>query len=272
MTNTTTGTGDASGFDLELNGSDINYVNRTASGNQKFWTNSTERMRIDSSGNLLVGTTDTVGGVTGTTPGVAIRADGGVFFTRANADGLNVNRTSSDGAIAQFRKDGTVVGSIGTAGSSTYITGASSGLRFAATNIMPVNASGSYTNGTSDLGGSTERFKDAHFSGTVNAGSFVGDGSGLTGVGFTTNVTTTNTTASKDNHYYLNAAGITLTLPASPSVGDEVRISEVAGNTDCVIGRNGSNIMSSGTDLTIDTGYTVIYLRYVDATIGWAFS
>jgi hypothetical protein len=91
-------------------------------------------------------------------------------------------------------------------------------------------------------------------------------------VGFTTNVVTTNTTASANNHYYLNAATVTLTLPASPSVGDEVRISEVAGNTDCVIARNGSNIMSSGTDLTIDTGYTVIYLRYVDATIGWAFS
>jgi len=91
-------------------------------------------------------------------------------------------------------------------------------------------------------------------------------------VSFTTNVVTTNTTASANNHYYLNAATVTLTLPASPSVGDEVRISEVAGNTDCVIARNGSNIMSSGTDLTIDTGYTVIYLRYVDATIGWAFS
>ena len=91
-------------------------------------------------------------------------------------------------------------------------------------------------------------------------------------VSFTTNVITTNTTATANNHYYLNGSAITLTLPASPSVGDEVRISEVAGNTDCVIGRNGSNIMSSGTDLTIDTGYTVIYLRYVDATIGWAFS
>ena len=88
----------------------------------------------------------------------------------------------------------------------------------------------------------------------------------------TTNVITTNTTASKDNHYYLNAAGITLTLPASPSVGDEVRISEVGGNTDNIIARNGSNIMGSADNLTIDSGYLVIYLRYVDATIGWAFS
>ena len=88
----------------------------------------------------------------------------------------------------------------------------------------------------------------------------------------TTNVVTTNTTATADNHYYLNAAGITLTLPASPSVGDEVRISEVGNNTDNVIGRNGSNIMGTADDITLDTAYTVLYLRYVDATIGWAFS
>jgi hypothetical protein len=91
-------------------------------------------------------------------------------------------------------------------------------------------------------------------------------------VSFTTNVITTNTTATANNHYYLNGSAITLTLPASPSVGDEVRISEVAGNTDCIIARNGSNIMSAADDITIDSAYAVIYLRYVDATIGWAFS
>jgi len=91
-------------------------------------------------------------------------------------------------------------------------------------------------------------------------------------VSFTTNVITGNTTATKDNHYYLNGSAITLTLPSSPTVGDEVRLSEVAGNTNCIIGRNGSNIMGSASDLTIDTAYLVLYLRYVDSTIGWAFS
>ena len=114
--------------------------------------------------------------------------------------------------------------------------------------------------------------KPLDVSGTVNATSFTGDGSGLTGVGFTTNVVTASTTATKDNHYYLNGATLTLTLPASPTVGDEVRLSEVAGNTDCIVGRNGSNIMGDASDLTIDSAYLVLSLRYVDATIGWAFS
>jgi hypothetical protein len=114
--------------------------------------------------------------------------------------------------------------------------------------------------------------KPLDVTGTVNATAFTGDGSGLTGVGFTTNVVTTSTTATKDNHYYLNGATLTLTLPASPSVGDEVRLSEVAGNTDCLVGRNGSNIMGDASDLTIDSAYLVLSLRYVDATIGWAFS
>ena len=91
-------------------------------------------------------------------------------------------------------------------------------------------------------------------------------------VSFTTNVITGNTSATKDNHYYLNGSAITLTLPSSPTVGDEVRLSEVAGNTNCIIGRNGSNIMGSASDLTIDTAYLVLYLRYVDSSIGWAFS
>jgi len=108
--------------------------------------------------------------------------------------------------------------------------------------------------------------------GTVAATAFTGDGSGLTGVGFTTNVITSNTTATKDNHYYINGSAITLTLPSSPTVGDEVRLSEVAGNVNCIVGRNGSNIMSSANNLNIDTAYLVLSLRYVDATIGWAFS
>jgi hypothetical protein len=49
--------------------------------------------------------------------------------------------------------------------------------------IIPTDNTGTNSDGELTLGSAGNRFKDAHFSGTVNAGAFVGDGSGLTGVG-----------------------------------------------------------------------------------------
>jgi hypothetical protein len=103
-----------------------------------------------------------------------------VFFTRANADVLNVNRTTSDGAIAHFRKNGTTVGSIGSgnSGLGMYISAPNSGgaglfFNDNASVIYPTkNVSG--TNTLTDdyvtLGASTLRFKDAYLSGGVYLG------------------------------------------------------------------------------------------------------
>ena len=170
-------------------------------------------------------------------------------------------------------------------GSNTYLTevGDSTGQVYLRANSIELlnNSNEKYINCVTD--GAVSLYHDnsvklatsatgVTVTGTVAATAFTGDGSGLTGVGFTTNVITGNTTASKDNHYYVNGSAITLTLPSSPTVGDEVRFSEVAGNTNNIIARNGSNIMGSASDLTVDTAYLVLYLRYVDSSIGWAFS
>lgn len=48
------------------------------------------------------------------------------------------------------------------------------------TNILPTDYRGAVTDGFVDLGMADGRFKDGWFGGTVNATSFVGDGSGLT--------------------------------------------------------------------------------------------
>jgi hypothetical protein len=91
---------------------------------------------------------------------------GGVHVAKessgATDPALLLNNTGDDGQVIRIAKDGSTVGSVGTQGSSTYIAGASSGLRFAAANIMPTNSSGAFTDNTSDLGGSTERFKDIY--------------------------------------------------------------------------------------------------------------
>ncbi len=67
---------------------------------------------------------------------------------------------------------------------------------------------------------------------------------------------------------------ITINLPASPSVGDEVSVLDTRGtwnSNNCTIGRNGSPINSATSDLTLNTNGQSITLVYVDATRGWAY-
>ena len=83
-----------------------------------------ERLRIDSSGNLLVGKTSS----STTTAGNELRAGGLAAFTRSGSYALNLNRLSSDGDIAVFQKDTTTVGSIGSiAGGYLYVNGQTGG-------------------------------------------------------------------------------------------------------------------------------------------------
>lgn len=76
-----------------------------------------ERMRIDSSGNLLVGKTTSVGGSSVT--GIDIRPNGILNIARDGANLLYLNRKTSNGDVAIFRKDNTNVGSITVTASST---------------------------------------------------------------------------------------------------------------------------------------------------------
>jgi hypothetical protein len=76
----------------------------------------TERMRIDSSGNLLVGTSNTSWT---TDEGLRYFNGSSLIVTRDSDEPLNLNRTTNDGDIAGFKKDGTTVGSISVTGSGT---------------------------------------------------------------------------------------------------------------------------------------------------------
>jgi hypothetical protein len=88
----------------------------------------------------------------------------------------------------------------------------------------------------------------------------------------TTSVITASATAVAGTHYYLNGSNITLTLPASPVAGDQVGISEVAGNVNNTIARNAQNIMSLAENLILDRRYGSFILVFVDATRGWVFN
>jgi hypothetical protein len=80
-----------------------------------FNTNNTERMRINSGGEVLVGTTTT----DVNTQGCQLRPFGLGIFVRSGASTLQLNRLTSDGIIASFRTNDVERGSISIAGSVT---------------------------------------------------------------------------------------------------------------------------------------------------------
>lgn len=94
------------------------------------------------------------------------------------------------------------------------------------------------------------------------------------GGGLSWNVITSNTNATTSNGYFIDtsSSAITLTLPASPSAGDQVAFNDYAGNAlnnNITIARNSENIQGSATDLVINTNRASNTLVYADATQGW---
>ena len=134
-----------------------------ASSTMAFSTGGSERMRIDSSGNLLVGNTDRNTIVSNGASGVAIGGDGFIGASRTN-ESLVLNREDSDGNIAVFRKDGTTVGSISTYGGNRIAVGnGDTNLAFIATSdvIVPAYQTSNRDNAI-DLGTSSVRFDDIY--------------------------------------------------------------------------------------------------------------
>jgi len=116
-------------FELDdISGGGTSFILQHDGTSTIFKHDTTERMRIDASGNLLVG--QTVGNVYNQSSVTGLKLDGAngnIQTARANNASLLLNRYGTDGDIAEFRKDGTTIGSIGTVSSTTYIAGDASG-------------------------------------------------------------------------------------------------------------------------------------------------
>lgn len=89
-------------------------------------------------------------------------------------------------------------------------------------------------------------------------------------------VQTANFNAATGRHYFTNTAGgaFTMTLPASPSAGDQVGFTDYGGTFgtfNLTIGRNASQIMGLSENLTCDISYFSGTLTYTVGR-GWIFT
>jgi len=130
-----------------------------------------EFMRLDASGNLLVGTTDSLPATNNDASGIALRADGNAQFSRSGAATARFNRGSSDGEIVSFNKDGTTVGSIGVNSNAPYLVRSGlSGVAIAGGGqFVATTSDGAGSDNSRDLGAATIRWDDVFATnGTIN--------------------------------------------------------------------------------------------------------
>lgn len=85
---------------------------------------------------------------------------------------------------------------------------------------------------------------------------------------YNVSVINSNTTASAGS-VYVFTANLNLTLPANPSTGESIKISNRSAVATCQLLRNGSRILGAAADLTLDTTAASFELIYTDATNGW---
>jgi len=131
--------------------------------------NGTERMRIDTSGNLLIGTTST-----GFSDQGVIITDGQYVGTMDGSHCMTLNRKSSDGLMLRFYKDESLVGSIAASGGDLTIGTGDTGIHFhdGVDSLIPWNTStANYRDNAIDLGTSSYRFNDAYVTNGVTSGS-----------------------------------------------------------------------------------------------------
>ena len=110
---------------------------------------------------------------------------------------------------------------------------------------------------------------------TVN-GSAVSLGGSVTIVtGPASSAVSSNITMAANNNYFVNtSAARTLTLPASPTLGDTIAIYDATGTAatnNITISRNGTNINGVADDAIIDVNQASSIFVYTGATVGWRF-
>jgi len=109
---------------------------------------------------------------------------------------------------------------------------------------------------------------------TTFGGAVVSGGSGGTSSALTWNIASSNATMTTNNGYFVDssAGAKTMTLPTSATLGDTIRINDLAGTfgtNNLTVARNGHKIQGIASDLLVDTDQSSFGLVYSNSTYGW---
>jgi len=158
----------------------MHFIQEDTNRYMRFSTGNTERMRIDSAGNLLVGNTDTTPYDNSSGNAIAL-GDGLISSAQEGGNAAIFNRMTSNGSIINFRQAGSSVGSIGSEGGDALFiqsgTSSGSGLLMHPTNnfISPCR-NGAKIDNAIDLGRISHRFRDVFVAGQVHLGGNTSNG------------------------------------------------------------------------------------------------
>lgn len=82
-----------------------------------------------------------------------------------------------------------------------------------------------------------------------------------------------NHTMSKGRNYFVDtSSAVTVTLPSSPAVGDQINVFDASANAatnNITVNSNGAKLNGSVQNLTIDVNNAAVVLIYTGSTYGW---
>ena len=154
-------------------------------------------------------------------------------------------------------------------GGTTNPSGANTQIQFNDGGSFGASANLTFNNSSNTLSTGT-----ISATGNITGNVFIGNGSQLTGITMSWSIANSNATMSVNRGYFVDTTGgaKTMTLPTGVTIGDTVRINDLAGTfgaNNLTVARNGSNIQGIADDLVVSVNQSSFGLVYSNGTYGW---
>jgi len=266
-----------------ISGNDIIFSAAPASGSDYFIVTQGSSVSIGTPSANSVNSSHIIDGsiVDGDISSSAAISEGKLDIHNAPATGKYLKYTSNGMEWSDGASEGTDVKSTGESGTTKFLRTDGDGT--SSWQVPPSythpNHSGEVTSsadGAQTIASNVVDEDNLKISNSGTNGQYLQKQSGNTGgltwadvaAGSTPVVITADRTAVSGDLVVVNGNNLTVTLPASPSVGNYVEV-RVLGSQYCTVARNSSNIESTASNFYVDTfdGYTK--LIFADATRGW---